>query len=84
MANEARQETKRLLDMIEQGVLDRDAVILMCVNHMSEAEVADMMHNNDLDPEEDDDEDDEEEDALDSDDRDFTDAERDAGTFFSG
>lgn len=54
MANEARQETRRLLSMIEDGVLDRDAVILMCVNHMSEAEVADMMESNELGPEDED------------------------------
>jgi hypothetical protein len=62
MANEARQETKRLLELVEGGVLDRDAVILMCVNYMSEADVADMMHSNDLDPKDDEDEEQDDED----------------------
>ena len=34
--------------MIEEGVLDRDAVILACVNYMSEADVTDMMHSNEI------------------------------------
>jgi hypothetical protein len=44
----AREATTRLLDMIEEGILDRDAVILACVNYMSEDEVRDMCHANEF------------------------------------
>lgn len=43
-----RKYTTMLLDMVEEGVLDRDAVILACVKYMSEDEVRDMMHANDM------------------------------------
>lgn len=37
--------------MIEEGILDRDTVIMACVKYMSEADVADMMHINEMMPE---------------------------------
>lgn len=37
-----RKVTNKLLEMIEEGVLDRDALILSCLTYMSEADVADM------------------------------------------
>ena len=43
-----RRVTKQLLDMIDKGFLDRDQVILACVNYMSEAEVEDMCHANEF------------------------------------
>lgn len=43
-----RKYTTMLLDMVEEGVLDRDAVILACVKYMSEDEVRDMMHANEM------------------------------------
>lgn len=43
-----RRVTNQLLDMIEEGLLDRDQVILACVQYMSEAEVADMCHANEF------------------------------------
>ena len=48
--------TNMLLEMIEDGVLDRDTVIMACVKYMSEDEVKDMMQCNEfIDPEDDDD-----------------------------
>jgi hypothetical protein len=44
----SRQATNRLLEMIEEGVLDRDTVILACVGYMSEDDVADMCHANEF------------------------------------
>jgi len=38
----ARKVTNKLLEMIEEGVLDRDALILGCLHYMSEDDVADM------------------------------------------
>jgi len=42
----AREQTNRLLQMIEDGLLDKDTVILACVGYMSESDVADMMDCN--------------------------------------
>ena len=55
-----RQATNKLLEMIEEGVLDRDGVIMACVKYMSEDDVADMCHVNEFFY----DEDDEDEDAT--------------------
>jgi hypothetical protein len=43
-----RQATNRLLEMIEEGLLDRDTVIMACVKYMSEDDVADMCHANEF------------------------------------
>ena len=43
-----REATNRLLEMIEAGLLDRDAVILACVKYMSEDDVADMARANEF------------------------------------
>ncbi len=43
-----RKYTNQLLDMIEDGLLDRDTVIMACVNFMSEDEVQDMMEANEF------------------------------------
>jgi len=43
-----RQTTNKLLEMIEEGILDRDSVILACVNYMSEDDVADMCRINEF------------------------------------
>ncbi len=56
-----RDYTSKLLDLIEDGMLDRDTVIMACVKYMSEADVKDMMEINEFVVEEDD----EDEDALD-------------------
>ena len=50
-----RKETNRLLDMIEEGLIDPHAVADMCLAYMSEDDVADMMRANDLLEEEDED-----------------------------
>ena len=43
-----RQKTDLLLDMIENGLLDKDQVIMACLKYMSEDEVADMARANDF------------------------------------
>ena len=43
-----RQATDRILTMVEEGLLDRDMVILSCLKYMSEDEVADMAHINEF------------------------------------
>lgn len=43
-----RQATNHLLSFIEEGVLDKDQVILACLNYMSEADVADMCDVNEF------------------------------------
>jgi hypothetical protein len=51
-----RKATNRILEMIEEGLLDRDNVILACLKYMSEDDVADMAHANEFFPDEDGDE----------------------------
>lgn len=43
-----REYTNKLLEMVEEGLLDRDNVIMACVKYMSEDEVRDMMHCNEF------------------------------------
>jgi len=45
-----RKKTNQLLEMIEEGMIDRDNVIMACVKYMSEDDVADMMWINEIDP----------------------------------
>jgi threonine dehydrogenase-like Zn-dependent dehydrogenase len=59
----ARQETNRLLEMIDEGVLDPKSVVTMCVKYMSEDDVADMMDCNELSERFDEDEEDYEDDG---------------------
>jgi len=40
----ARPVTTKLLELVEQGAIDKDALIVSCLNYMSEAEVANMAH----------------------------------------
>lgn len=54
-----REYTNRLYDMMDSGAIDPRVVAEMCLQYMSERDVADMFRNNDL-------EDDELEDADDS------------------
>ena len=44
----AREATNRLLELIEEGVLDKDYVIMSCVKFMSENDVKEMCHDNDI------------------------------------
>ena len=55
-----RQATNKILEMVEEGILDRDTVIMSCLKYMSEDDVADMAHSNEffINEEEEDDEDD--------------------------
>ena len=52
-----RDATNRILELVEEGLLDRDTVIMACLKYMSEDDVADMAHANEffLDEEEDED-----------------------------
>ena len=59
----ARQETNRLLEMIDEGILDPKAGVTMCVKYMSEDDVADMMDCNELSERFDEDEEDYEDDG---------------------
>ena len=55
-----RQATDKILEMVEEGILDKDTVIMSCLKYMSEDDVADMAHTNEFfnnDEEEDNDED---------------------------
>ena len=58
-----REATNRILELIDEGVLRADTVVMAALKYMSEDEVADMAHINEFDQfwdEEEDDEDDEE------------------------
>lgn len=56
-----REATRKILEMVEEGLLDKDALILSCLNYMSEDEVADMARANDFFEWEEEEEEDEEE-----------------------
>lgn len=43
-----RQFSCRLLELIDEGLLDPTAVVEMCVTYMSEADVKDMMWMNEI------------------------------------
>ena len=43
-----REYTEQLLEMIDEGILDRDAVIMACLKYMSEDDVRDMMEINEF------------------------------------
>ena len=43
-----REYTTKLLEMVEEGILDRDNVIMACVKYMSEDDVRDMMECNEF------------------------------------
>ena len=58
-----REATNKILEMVEDGILDKDAVIMACVKYMAEDEVADMARANEFFFEEDEDEDDYEDDG---------------------
>ena len=53
-----RKYTNMLLDMIDEGVIDRDLVITACLKYMSEHDVQDMMEANEFIEEQFEDEDD--------------------------
>ena len=43
-----RQATDKILEMVEEGILDKDMVIMSCLKYMSEDDVKDMMEINEL------------------------------------
>jgi len=45
---DVRQATDRILEMVDEGVLDKDTVIMACLKYMSEDDVADMAHSNEF------------------------------------
>lgn len=49
-----REATNKILEMVSDGVLDRDVVINACLKYMSEDEVKDMAHHNQFFEDEDD------------------------------
>ncbi len=56
-----REATNRILELVEEGLLDRDTVIMACLKYMSEDDVADMAHSNEFFLDEDEDEEEDEE-----------------------
>jgi len=44
----SRIYTNKLLEMIEEGLLNKDTVIMACVKYMSEDDVKDMMECNEF------------------------------------
>ena len=44
----AREYTNKLLEMVEEGILNKDTVIMACVKFMTEDQVQDMMEANEF------------------------------------
>jgi len=42
----ARRFTNKLIEMLQDGMIEKDTVIMACLKYMSEAEVQDMMEHN--------------------------------------
>jgi hypothetical protein len=40
--------TNKILEAVEAGLIDKDYLIMACLKYMSESEVADMAHANEL------------------------------------
>lgn len=55
----SQEYTNKLLEMVEEGILDKDLVIMACVKFMGENKVRDMMEANEFLLEDDEDEDEE-------------------------
>lgn len=51
-----REYTNKLLEMVEEGLLDKDMVIMACMKWMSEDDVKGMMEANEMIEEEDEEE----------------------------
>ncbi len=43
-----REATEHILELVEDGLLDRDTVIMACLKYMSEDDVADMARINEF------------------------------------
>ena len=52
----AREYSMKLLDLVEEGILDRDAVICAMINYLSDSDVKQMMEVNEFIIEEDEEE----------------------------
>ena len=52
----AREYSMKLLDLVEEGILDRDAVICAMINYLSDSDVKHMMEVNEFIIEEDEEE----------------------------
>ena len=50
MARNVREQTDRLLEMVDDGMVDPMMALTMCLKWMSEDEVAEMMDANELSP----------------------------------
>ena len=48
MSDNVRKATNKILDMVDEGILDKDMVIMSCLKYMSEDDVADMAHCNEF------------------------------------
>lgn len=44
----SRETTNKILDMMDEGTIDPTDLVMMCLKHMSESEVADMARMNEL------------------------------------
>lgn len=55
-----REFTNKVLEAVEEGLLDKDTVLLACLNWLSERDVERMCEANDFFPEEDEEEEEEE------------------------
>ena len=44
----SRKYTTKLIEMIDEGLLDRKTVLTACLNYMSEDEVKEMMETNEF------------------------------------
>jgi len=53
---DVRKYTNKLLDMIAEGLIDKDIIINACLKYMSESDVEDMMRINEILIDEDEDE----------------------------
>jgi hypothetical protein len=65
--NGARYNTNRVLELVDEGVVDKDAMIRDLLLWMSESEVAEFVKQQELFDDEDEDEDEEDEDEEDED-----------------
>lgn len=48
MARQTRKVTNQILELVEDGILDPQVVMEACLKYMSEDDVADMAHCNEL------------------------------------
>ena len=54
MSTNVREYTIKILEAVDDGTLSPQAVVEACMSYMSEADVADMAHKNELFPYEED------------------------------